>query len=95
MQYIPNIANGHAFQKHVINGKEFEDLGIKTIDDFQRHINNIIENPSSIIKKLERDRVAFWDDASGTLIIFDPRSKDKGTAFRPKNGKSYFDNDIR
>jgi len=85
------IANGHAFEKHVIQQAEYKNLGITTRAQFAEYIESIITNPTAT-KNLVRDRTAFWDEASGTIVIRDPKSLDGGTAFRPKTGRKYFDN---
>lgn len=41
------------------------------------------------IKK--ESRTAYWDQTSGTVIIRDPQRVDGGTAFRPIEGKKYYD----
>ena len=40
------VASGHAFQKHVIDGKEFQNLGIFTRQQFQEFVESIVSNPS-------------------------------------------------
>lgn len=80
------IAGGHAFSKH---GKEFASLGIRTERQFARHVDNVMANPTAT-RNLERGRVAFWDQRSGTVVIRDPNSVDGGTAFIPTRGIDYF-----
>jgi hypothetical protein len=36
-------------------------------------------------------RLAWWDDVKKVVLIFDPKSIDKGTAFIPGKLKAYFD----
>ena len=87
-----SIAGGHAFEKHVIKKGEFTALGIETAQDFAQHIDNIVEGASgSDIRALSGGRTAYWDDASGTVVIHNPSAADAGTAFRPKSGRSYFE----
>jgi filamentous hemagglutinin len=43
-------------------------------------------------KALSGGRTAYWDSATETVVIHNPRAVDAGTAFRPTNGRSYFDN---
>ena len=85
------IANGHAYEKHVIQQSEFNDLGIKTKEQFARHIENVVKNPTST-KELSGGRSAYWDQSTGTVVIRNPKPGDGGTAFRPVNGRAYFDN---
>jgi filamentous hemagglutinin len=85
------IGNGHAFEKHVLKGNEYKKLGIATREQFANHIENIINQPSSA-RLLSGGRTAYWDDATGTVVIVNPKATDGGTAFRPINGRTYFDN---
>lgn len=48
-----------------------------------------MNNPSAF-RELRNGRSAFWDDATGTVVIRNPSAADGGTAFRPRNGRSYF-----
>lgn len=80
------ISRGHAWTKHA---DEFKGL-VNSQDEFARFIQNIIRNPSEwgyfktdVVKKL------FWDDATGMVVIFSPLDPDLGTAFRPKEGRSF------
>ncbi|WP_438287399.1 VENN motif pre-toxin domain-containing protein [Paraburkholderia phenoliruptrix] len=84
------IANGHAFDKHVIDQNEFGG-SITTQQQFANQIENILNNPSAT-KQLSNGRSAYWDDASGMVVIRNPNAADGGTAFKPTNGKSYFNN---
>lgn len=84
------IADGHAFEKHVIEQNEFADLGIKTKEQFAQHIENVVKNPTSL-KELSGGRAAYWDQSTGTVVIRNPKPGDGGTAFRPVNGRAYFD----
>jgi len=58
--------------------------------DFRDLIKETIEHPSAS-KQLSRGRTAYWNDAKQTVVITDPASPDGGTAFRPPQGKYYFD----
>jgi RHS repeat-associated protein len=80
------IAKGHAWAKHKGEFPEFSTEG-----EFAQHIDQIMSKPSAS-KDLAGGRKAFWDDNTKTVVIRDPNSPDLGTAFRPKNGKEYFDN---
>ncbi len=80
------IAYGHAWHQH-----QDEFPTVETIEEFARLIERVISQPSAS-RQLSRDRWAFWDDRSETLVIHDENSIDKGTAFRPSRGKVYFDN---
>lgn len=82
------IANGHAFDKHVIEQNEFGS-SITTQQQFANQIENIFNNPSAE-KQLSNGRSAYWDDTSGMVVIRNPKAADGGTEFKPTNGKAYF-----
>lgn len=82
------IANGHAYDKHVTKQKEFPE--IKDKQAFAEHIDNVMTNPTES-KNLTNGRKAYWDDKSKTVVITNPKNPDGGTAFRPTQGKKYFD----
>jgi len=42
------------------------------------------------MQRLQRNRSAYWDSATGTVVIFDPAHPDLGTAFPPDRGYIYF-----
>ena len=85
------ISGGHAFEKHVITRNEFS--GISRLE-FEQHIKNILNNPTEM-KSLTRVRKAYWDQSSGTVLIRDPPRIDGGTAFRPIQGKKYYDDILK
>jgi filamentous hemagglutinin len=62
-----------------------------TSEQFSSHIENIINNPSDV-KILSNGRIAYWDDANQTVVIRNPSAADGGTAFKPTQGKTYFNN---
>lgn len=82
------ISRGHAYSKHVIDRGEFP--GISTQEEFAGHIEAVMNNPSAS-RNLSNGRSAYWDDASGTVVIRDPRSPDGGTAFKPTRGRAFFE----
>ena len=81
------IAGGHALSKHA---GDFADVGITARGQFARHIENIMNNPSAF-RELRNGRSAFWDDATGTVVIRNRSDFDGGTAFRPTTGRAYFE----
>jgi hypothetical protein len=83
------IAAGHAYEKHVVTEKQFPK--VKSQEDFRDLIAQLIANPTHH-KKLENGREAFYDKQSSTIVIYNPRAKDKGTCFRPSAGLNYFRN---
>ena len=84
------ISGGHSFEKHVLNQGEFTSFGITTREQFASHIENVVNNPTSF-KELSNGRSAFWQESTGTVVIRNPHAADGGTAFRPTNGRAYFD----
>jgi hypothetical protein len=92
------IANGHAFKKHVKGEgtnakKEFEDMKITTETQFESHISQVMQHPSES-KDLSNGRSAYWDNASGTIVLHNPGAADDGTCFRPTAGKAYYDKQV-
>ena len=77
------IAGGHAFTKHAA------EFGFKTQAQMATHIESVMTNPT-MMRSLSNGRSAFWDNATGSVVIRNPRAVDGGTAFIPKNGVDYF-----
>ena len=78
------VASGHAFTKHVVERGEFADLGIRTKEQFQSFIEEIVSNPATP-KRYAADGTTFYlDDASKTVVIRGQRGE--ATAFRPDYG---------
>ena len=82
-----HIAEGHAWDIHVVRDEQFPE--IKTKADFFDVVLDVLMNPT-VSSVLRRQREAFWSDAQQTLVIVDYKSEDYGTAFRPAEGKRYF-----
>lgn len=83
------IAGGYAFGKHVVKEGQFP--GITMPQEFSAHIESIMNNPSAV-RHLSKGRTAYWDCASGTVVIRNPGAIDGGTAFKPRQGKAFFEN---
>ncbi|THD41673.1 hypothetical protein ERD95_23750, partial [Enterobacteriaceae bacterium ML5] len=75
------IANGHAFEKHVLQRGEFNALGIRTRAQFEQHVENVINNPTDV-RYYNDGRVAYLDSTTRTVVIRNP-GKGESTAFRP------------
>ncbi|MEE3607469.1 VENN motif pre-toxin domain-containing protein [Avibacterium paragallinarum] len=88
------IGGGHAFSKHIIKQGEFRGLNIATQEQFERHIENVVNNYTSF-KELSNGRVAYWHQETGTVVIRNPKAKDGGTAFQPRDGRKYFDDKLK
>jgi len=82
------ISTGHAYEKHVVDEKLFPE--VKSEKDFKELIAQVIANPTHH-RKLESEREAYYDKPSNTIVIYNPRARDKGTCFRPKAGLKYFE----
>lgn len=80
------ISRGHAWEKHQ---SEFPEL--QSEEEFAEHIEEVMKNPTEV-KELKRGRRAYWDEKSGTVVIIDPKHVDGGTAFKPDDKKTYFNN---
>ena len=44
-----------------------------------------------ISEEITKDRVKFWESKTGTLIIYNPKDGDCGTAHRPTDGKDDYE----
>jgi filamentous hemagglutinin len=84
-----NIAQGHAFEKHVLSQGQFSN--IFTPEQCAIDMQRIIDNPS-VSKQLARGRTAYWEETTGIVVIYDPHAPDGETAFKPHTGRSYYDN---
>ena len=82
------IAAGHAYDKHVVAERQFP--GIASRAAFAALIQGIIEHPTAS-RQLTSERTAWWDEASGTVVIANPHDRDGGTCFKPRAGRPYFD----
>jgi len=82
------IGTGHARGKH---GHKYPPGVVDTQDEFVDLIQNIIRNPDEV-KTFRTDiqKKAFWDEETGTVVIFNPADPDLGTAFPPDEGYQFF-----
>lgn len=92
------IAHGHAWTNH---GGEFSEKKrianlempdtqkIGNSEEFQNHIITIMTTTSP--KIIPGNRKVYWDNSTGTIVFYDPYSNDCGTAFRPNEGKKYYE----
>ena len=67
---------------------EFPELS--SLSQFAGVIERVISNSASTVRALRDERTAFYENSVNTLVIVDPRSPDRGTAFRPKRKSDYF-----
>ncbi|MFQ3609802.1 MAG: hypothetical protein SNJ55_14300 [Chloroherpetonaceae bacterium] len=82
------IANGHAYQKHVVQQKEFPE--VESVTAFVVLVQYVIVSGRK--KTLSGGRVAYWSAVAKTVVIYPVYSPQNGTAFRPKTGEDYFNN---
>ncbi|OCG40160.1 hypothetical protein A9G29_01065 [Gilliamella sp. Fer2-1] len=75
------IANGHAFDKHVLQRGEFNSLGIRTREQFRQHVEKVINNPTDV-RYYSDGRVVYLDSNIRIIVIRNP-GKGESTAFRP------------
>jgi len=77
-------ADGHAFQKHVVEQGEFP--GIKTRQEFADMIQDVVLNGERRVGG--GGRSAYW--RNGVIVIRNPNARDGGTVFAPREGREYF-----
>ena len=82
------IAGGHGFEKHVLQQGEFGGLGIRTRDQYAAHIENVLNNPSSV-RYTADGRSYHLQESTGTVVVRNPNAADGGTAFQPQNWNEY------
>uniref|UniRef100_UPI003527300E VENN motif pre-toxin domain-containing protein n=1 Tax=Xanthomonas sacchari TaxID=56458 RepID=UPI003527300E len=78
------VANGHAYQKHVVERGEFIDIGVTTKKQFQDFIENIVADPT-IERRQAVDGTTYYLDYSTKTIVIRGR-RGEATAFRPDVG---------
>lgn len=92
------IAHGHAWTNHagefsekkrIANLEMPETQKIGNPEEFQNHIITIMTTTSP--KIIPGNRKVYWDNSTGTIVFYDPYSNDCGTAFRPNEGKEYYE----
>jgi hypothetical protein len=82
------IAGGHGFEKHVLQQGEFGGLGIRTRQQYASHIENVLNNPSSV-RYTADGRSFHLQESTGTVVVRNPNAPDGGTAFQPQNWNEY------
>src|SRR3989304_5899390 len=72
------------------HGHEFP--WINSPSEFSTFVQSVMQSgvASGNVRHLSNGRTAFWDEATGTVIIVDPSHVDLGTVFRPPTGIQYF-----
>lgn len=92
------ISHGHSWVNHAGEFEEKKKIAnlempasrkIATPEEFQSHIVTIMDTKTP--KIIPENRQVYWDDNTGTIVFYDPYSNDCGTAFRPNDGKEYYE----
>lgn len=83
------ISLGHSYPKHVIRDGQWPGY-IRTRKQLASHVATVVSNPSDF-KRLSDGRTAYWHNESRTVVILDPKRRDGGTVFQPREGKTYFE----
>ncbi len=78
------MASGYGFQKHVIEGKEFENLGVSTKQDYQSFVEELVVNPATEVRYAANGKLFYLDNSTKTVVIKSPNGE--ATAFRPDYG---------
>lgn len=95
------IARGHAYAKHVTHGAEFRrgrviaglPYPLPSVTSKALFAERILAAMRARDDKpLANRRHAYWQAATGTVVITNLNAKDCGTAFRPDNGRRYYEN---
>ncbi|MEO3938568.1 hypothetical protein V3N99_17695 [Dermatophilaceae bacterium Soc4.6] len=81
------IADGHAWAKHVIDKGEFPE--ITTRQQFADLVQDVMLTGEARPSTAYPGKTYYWKD--DTFVVIDPKNPDGGTAFRPTQGREYFD----
>lgn len=79
-----------ASPKHVLQQNEFAGLGIRTVSQFRRHVDNVIDNPTSI-RYYTNGRHVYVHEPTGTVVVKNGITGDS-TAFQPDDWQSFIQN---
>jgi len=98
---MPFFKNGETLQQRATSTLSFKTETHRSRDEdwgeFVDLIEDIIRTPDEVNTfRADVPKKAFWDDATETVVIFDPANPDLGTASRPditqyNPRKTYFD----
>ena len=86
----------HAWQKHGnefsagkrIAGVQYPAPGISSESELAQMVARILDGKG---EEIANGRSKYWDDATGTIVIFNSRARACGTVFRPNQGRRYYD----
>ena len=87
----------HAWGKHGaefaagrrVANKPFPPPGLASETELAAKVRSILEGGAG--KSISNGRTKFWEAATGTIVIFNSRARDCGTAFRPNQGRRYYE----
>ena len=83
-----SIAGGHALDKHL---GEMVELGVSNKEGLKSLVRETIETAGpGDVKNLEGGRVAYYNEGKNVVVIYNPNATDKGTVFRPTDGRNIF-----
>lgn len=86
-----NWSAGQKIAHNPANAGALKELGFKTEEQMASHIDRVIGYASpSNTKQISRDRTAYWDERTWSIIIVETRSAGGGSMFKPKQGYPYF-----
>jgi hypothetical protein len=76
------VANGLGFQKHVVDGGEFDNLGIKTQSQYQDFVENIVSSPTTEVRYAANGKTFFLDTSTNTVVIKKSYGRSNGISSR-------------
>jgi hypothetical protein len=87
--YARQISEGHGFRDH---GYQFGRPGRRcTRDEYRDKILSVMRDPNVEPRQLEDGQTIFYQDATNTLVVVNPKDPDCGTMFKPDDGRIYVD----
>jgi hypothetical protein len=72
-----------------IAGKKYPGPTLQTQAGLAGKVRTILDGVAGVA--IADGRRKYWDAATGTIVIFNSRTPDCGTVFRPDRGKNYYD----
>lgn len=60
-------------------------------EEFQQHIEKVLNDKKTPKKLIANNRTVYWDDFFCSVIIKNLKSKHMASMFQPKEGKLFFD----
>ena len=100
------VAAGHSFDNHVIRDGQFKNaalgpvIPIETREDLQKHVADVVKSKETLCIPAHPDRATwrhaevFYHEPSNTMVVVPLNPAHEATAYRPKNGKLWFDKKV-